>query len=1092
MQHKRNYDDAVQRVLPPPSSKVARSEDGQIGGGSLQAVALDGDGPVRTCLHETVYPDGQVKGPTLKRRPADAKPARVYPFKLDPFQEAAIACLDANESVMVAAHTSAGKTVVAEYAIAMALRDGQRVVYTSPIKALSNQKYRELNDEFSDVGLMTGDVTINPEASCLVMTTEILRSMLYRGSEVVREVAWVIFDEVHYLRDKERGVVWEESIIMAPSVVRFVFLSATVPNANEFAEWVARLHRQPCHVVYTDFRPTPLQHYLFPAAGKGIYMVVDDQGTFREDQFHKAIAALTAAKEAAQTAAAAAAVAGKGKGKGGGPGQVAGEPSDIFKLVKMIMSRNFDPAIIFSFSKRECETLALQMSTLDLNGREEKKLIHGVFENAIDSLSDDDKKLPQVSHILPLLLRGIGVHHSGLLPILKEVIEILFQEGLLKVLFATETFSIGLNMPAKTCVFTHVRKYDGDSFRWISSGEYIQMSGRAGRRGLDDRGVVILMFDDKMDPAVAKGIVKGLPDRLNSAFHLSYSSLLNMARVEEHDASSLLQRSFKQLQMEKGVPALQARVQALEAELSTISIPDEALVEEYAKLQEQLGDLRQQKRAAVFTPLRALPGPDPGVWGVVVNFEKVARKKRVMMDDGEDEAGEATEEILIDVLTLCEKLDNSGAGGADFPGGRGPSKPRLARPVIASTNTATGREGGSGASASGDANGNATSGKHAGERGGSKAKHGKHGNGSSGHTGKDTNHGRGGDGSGSSDGHEPATASFDPRAIGADKSVEPLVVPVLLSQLDVLSSLRLHMPKDLRSPESRQLAYKSVCEVQRRFPKGLPLLDPGEDMGVKDDGLRKLSRRIESVEGMLEGHALAGEPGLGDRLRMMRRKQHLRDSIKAVKKEIKACQDLVLKSELKARHRVLRRLGYMDEDGVVGVKGQFACEITSGDELVLSEMIFNGVFHNLSIEEAVSLASCLVWTERNGTGSSANKLPEDLKRVHLLLRDTARRVGKASVECKLELDVEEYVDSFRPDLMEVVSMWCRGAKFHQICKVTEIFEGSLVRGFRRLEELLRQVCTGLHLIGEVDLEKKFEDGITRIKRDVVFAASLYL
>jgi ATP-dependent RNA helicase DOB1 len=222
-----------------------------------------------------------------------AVPAKEYPFTLDPFQRQAVRCLERNESVLVSAHTSAGKTVVAEYAIAMALRDKQRVIYTTPIKALSNQKFREFTEEFQDVGLMTGDVTINPNASCLVMTTEILRSMLYRGSEVMREVAWVIFDEVHYMRDKERGVVWEETLILMPDNVHYVFLSATIPNAIDFARWIAQLHWQPCHVVYTDYRPTPLQHFLFPSGSDGLFMVVDEKGTFREDNFDKAMMALS-------------------------------------------------------------------------------------------------------------------------------------------------------------------------------------------------------------------------------------------------------------------------------------------------------------------------------------------------------------------------------------------------------------------------------------------------------------------------------------------------------------------------------------------------------------------------------------------------------------------------------------------------------------------------------------------------------------------------------------------------------------------------------------------------------------------------------
>lgn len=223
------------------------------------------------CIHEYVQPKGYERPPY--KRPAQR--AKEYKFTLDKFQERAVECIERNESVLVAAHTSAGKTAVAEYAIALALKNKQRVIYTSPIKALSNQKYRELQEEFVDVGLMTGDVTINESASCIVMTTEILRSMLYNGSEVTREMAWVIFDEVHYMRDKERGVVWEETMILLPTAVKYVFLSATIPNAREFAEWIVKIKKQPCSVVYTDYRPTPLQHFIYPMGGEGIYCVVD-------------------------------------------------------------------------------------------------------------------------------------------------------------------------------------------------------------------------------------------------------------------------------------------------------------------------------------------------------------------------------------------------------------------------------------------------------------------------------------------------------------------------------------------------------------------------------------------------------------------------------------------------------------------------------------------------------------------------------------------------------------------------------------------------------------------------------------------------
>ena len=391
----------------------------------------------------------------------------------------------------------------------------------------------------------------------------------------MREVAWVIFDEIHYMRDKERGVVWEETIILLPHTVRYVFLSATIPNAMQFAEWICKSHEQPCHVVYTDFRPTPLQHYLFPAGDEGIYLVVNEKGEFREDNFTKAMAKMqeSMGDDPADPKG------GKGKkGKTRKGGDKKGQqtfsqtkksstfffdqtsvpgPSDISKIIRMIMLKNYNPVIVFAFSKRECEGLALTLSKFEFNSTDEQDLVTSIFNNAIENLATDDRQLPQITNLLPLLRRGIGIHHGGLLPILKEVIEILFQEGLIKVLFATETFSIGLNMPAKTVVFTTTRKFDGREFRNLSSGEYIQMSGRAGRRGLDDRGVVIMMCDEKLEPAAAKAMVKGEADRLDSAFHLGYNMVLNLMKVEGISPEFMLERCFFQFQSSAGIPLLE-------------------------------------------------------------------------------------------------------------------------------------------------------------------------------------------------------------------------------------------------------------------------------------------------------------------------------------------------------------------------------------------------------------------------------------------------------------------------------------------------------------------------------------------------------
>ncbi|KAJ1346832.1 hypothetical protein KIN20_001735 [Parelaphostrongylus tenuis] len=539
-----------------------------------------------------------------------------------PFNKRQSVCIENNQSVLVSAHTSAGKTVVALYAIAQSLQEKQRVIYTSPIKALSNQKFRELEEEFGDVGLMTGDVTLNSEASCLVMTTEILRSMLYRGSEVMREVGWVIFDEIHYMRDKERGVVWEESIILLPNTVNHVFLSATIPNARQFAQWVCWLHKQPVHVVYTDYRPTPLQHFIFPVGGEGLYEVVNMQGQFREDKFTEAMSGLEALGDKAE--------GGVQRGRKGGMKT----DSNVVRIIRTIRDRTMLPCIIFSFSRKECEAYAISLKDMDFNDDDEKKLVREIFTSAVEVLSDDDKKLPQLGQLFPLLLRGVGVHHSGLIPIIKETVEILFGEGLLKTLFATETFAMGLNMPARTVLFTSARKFDGMDNRWITSGEYIQMSGRAGRRGKDDRGLVILMVDHKLSSDDAKQIIKGAPDPLNSQFRLTYNMVLNLLRVEGVNPEFMLERSFHQFQNFDAIPELQRKVDEKMCEIDNMRVEHERDATAFFEMERQIVDYRKEIKKTMCMARYLVPflhvgrmihivaGTRDFGWGVLVNFQK--------------------------------------------------------------------------------------------------------------------------------------------------------------------------------------------------------------------------------------------------------------------------------------------------------------------------------------------------------------------------------------------------------------------------------------------------------------------------------------
>ncbi|KAA8649125.1 hypothetical protein EYZ11_000678 [Aspergillus tanneri] len=953
--------------------------------------------------HQVAIPPNYPYVPISEHKPPE-NPARVWPFTLDPFQQVSVASIQREESVLVSAHTSAGKTVVAEYAIAQSLKNNQRVIYTSPIKALSNQKYREFAAEFGDVGLMTGDVTINPTATCLVMTTEILRSMLYRGSEIMREVAWVVFDEIHYMRDATRGVVWEETIILLPDKVRYVFLSATIPNAMQFAEWITKMHNQPCHVVYTDFRPTPLQHYFFPAGAEGIHLVVDEKGVFREENFQKAMSSI-ADKKGDDPADAMAKRKGKGKDKKLNKGGNNDSNNDIYKIVKMIMLKNYNPVIVFSFSKRECESNALKMSSLAFNDDSEKEMVTKVFNSAIEMLSEEDRNLGQIQNILPLLRRGIGVHHSGLLPILKETIEILFQEGLIKVLFATETFSIGLNMPAKTVVFTSVRKFDGFSQRWVTPSEFVQMSGRAGRRGLDDRGIVIMMVGEEMDPAVAKEIVRGEQDRLNSAFHLGYNMILNLMRVEGISPEFMLERCFHQFQNTAGVSELEKELHELEDKRANMDISDEGTIREYYDLRKQLRQFTDEIRVVTSHPNHCLAFMQPGRllhiqykdedfgWGVLVNY-KQRRPPRNATEELNDH-----QKYVVDVLLNI--ADGPAVGTKTF---------------------------------------------------------------------------------------DDLPAGVRPPKEGETSRME--VVPVVLSCIHSISHVRIFLPKDLNSKDSRNGVKKALGEIQKRFPDGIALLDPIENMGIKDDSFKRLLRKIEVLESRLLSNPLHNSPRLPELYEQYSEKVDLGSQIKATKKKIAEAMSIMQLDELKCRKRVLRRFGFINEAEVVQLKARVACEISTGDELMLSELLFNGFFNNLTPEQTAAVLSVFVFEEKTKEtpALTRDELAKPLKEIQA----QARIIAKVSQESKLAVNEEEYVQSFHWELMEVIYEWANGKSFADICRMTDVYEGSLIRVFRRLEECLRQMAQASKVMGSEELESNFETALTKVRRDIVAAQSLYL
>jgi superfamily II RNA helicase len=493
---------------------------------------------------------------------------KLFPFELDDFQKQAIVALNEGRSVVVCAPTGSGKTLIGEYAIHRALERGKRVFYTTPLKALSNQKLRDFRDRFGveQVGLLTGDVSVNRDAPIVVMTTEIFRNMLY-GTPIgevgvsLTHVEAVVLDECHYMNDRQRGTVWEESVIYCPPEVQLVALSATVANSDQLTDWIDRVHG-PTELIYSDFRPVPLQfHFCNP---KGLFPLLNrNQKSINPNLKRK----------------------GKQRGRQDTPG--------LAYVVSQLQQRDMLPAIYFIFSRKGCDAAVNELQHMSLVNEAEAQAL----KTQIDDFLHRNPEAGRSGQIEPLY-RGIAAHHAGILPAWKGLVEELFQQGLIKVVFATETLAAGINMPARTTVISSLSKRTDRGHRLLNASEFLQMAGRAGRRGMDELGHVVTVQTRFEGASEAAYLATSGADPLISQFTPSYGMVLNLLQTHSlEEAKDLIERSFGQYLATLHLKPQQQAIADLFAELehhqAQLAAFDSTLLAQYEKLQERLKEERR-------------------------------------------------------------------------------------------------------------------------------------------------------------------------------------------------------------------------------------------------------------------------------------------------------------------------------------------------------------------------------------------------------------------------------------------------------------------------------------------------------------------
>lgn len=518
---------------------------------------------------------------------------REYPYPLDPFQKHAVCAIQRNANVLVTAKTGSGKTMVGEHLIAKVLAEGKRVFYTTPIKSLSNQKFHDLKQMYPSVGILTGDIKYRPDAQIIIMTTEILRNLLYKENTPTRSLGstalismdnlgGVVFDECHYINDRERGKVWEETLILLPPSVQLVLLSATIDKPELFAGWLGALKQVPIYLISTSYRIVPLKHHVM--LGEQPQLLMDNKEIFYADAYTRWLQWRDGKRRDARThqnAVAARRVGGFEDPVVKGVGSMPSYIHQLNTMVDYLSAKEQLPALFFVFSRKDCELYANKITSNLLTSSETASIRH-IWNFHLHRFGDDLRTLPQANDLFALLEKGIAFHHSGLLPVLREIVEILFGKGLIKLLFATETFAVGINMPTKTVVFTDVRKYSDEesSLRRLRTDEYIQMAGRAGRRGKDTEGYVYyLPVSEVLSCQEMKDMMCGRRSPITSRMDFHYEFILKTLQNQFLQWKDILGNSYWKQQRDEDIQQLKKDMQEKKDAMKALGLSDEMIGE---------------------------------------------------------------------------------------------------------------------------------------------------------------------------------------------------------------------------------------------------------------------------------------------------------------------------------------------------------------------------------------------------------------------------------------------------------------------------------------------------------------------------------
>uniref|UniRef100_A0A0N4ZFC0 Helicase ATP-binding domain-containing protein n=1 Tax=Parastrongyloides trichosuri TaxID=131310 RepID=A0A0N4ZFC0_PARTI len=1005
-----------------------------------------------------------------------------YKFELDMFQKQACVAIANNENVFVAAHTSAGKTLIAEFACRYHNYDKQRVFYTSPIKALSNQKFNDFRKVFDNVGLVTGDTKINgKESSIVIVTTEILQSMLYNGAEDLHNLACVIFDEVHYINNSERGHVWEEVLIMLPKYVKVVMLSATVPNYVEFSDWVGRVLNDKVVCITTPTRPVQLQHQIYVEAfnkieknfhtimvgdGSNINVMAyknfcdsittkDNKGNVNNKKSgasNKPYQVMNLGKKAANRV-----ISNIYQPKGPNSlGSYDGTHKNLYStLIRHLHFPKDDepktPMVVFVFSRKQCDNYVAMLHNVDLTTNEEKFHVANIFKDAKMHLEKENLDLPQLIFVEESCKRGIAMHHSGMLPFLKEVVEMVFAKGLVKVLFATETFAMGINMPTKTVVFDELQKFDSSVKRFLTPTEYTQMAGRAGRRGLDKAGHVIIIVKNKNLPNIddLRRILVGKSVTLSSKFKITNLMVLNSFQKLSTKIDDFIKLSFAESDTLRFVENIDSQIMELNNMIEEVDknkcntcetgdvYSTTSLVETYSKL---IKNRYNYNRIVI----ENCPSSQLGIGKVIIIDIPEYQLNHVVAIVYERYTSDLDIIVLANSKEGYDKIKEFNIGNIRL------DKDNLSLHTLLTA-----------------------------------AYH---------------------------NGVEAVNEKYCILSVNSLRIMKNIPIKYVVSIIkytfksnEVKKIVKQLNGKDKAKDESSLrflntiiLKLQQLCEKLTKHNYDKTLIQ--KPFVLKDFDFKDCSDIINDCKYQLENlkypcfeckdgykHYLNSVTRyfINDRLNMIRSKENI--------------ETLEVYEEYSNKVKALLKLGFLkmiSGDIDTSQKGQGAC-IMGSFHILLTEMVYNALFRNKTPEYIVAMLAILASEGHRDFPKNTDleeeefeKPPdEEITEIRNKFKIVHDHVNQAFIEAQTQN--YDYIECYSIDMMEIAYLWMKEVSLASIMKVYTVPEGNIVRILRKIWDLLDHMRKlALHM-GDKNSAGIFDDIEKKMARGIVFSASLY-